>query len=795
VVLHPRNQSADSSAERKSVPPGIVDPDSATLQLGRTSASDYPQEVTFDNAQATWDVLARHLESFITAWEQSPLPPIADHLPAGPSVLRKLALVELIKVDIEQRFATGQGRVLEDYVREFPEIADEAGPPCELIYEEFHIRNRHGFGLTPSDCFSRFPGRKVELAKLLGVERTVASAASYDARRPRDYQVGDQIDDFDLLLKLGSGAFATVYLARQRSINRLVALKISADRGAEARTLAFLDHPNIVRVFDERRLPEQKLRLVYMQYASGGTLADLIERVRQIPLRERSGKYLVEVVNEAAERAGLGLLGDPNLLAATAQLSWPEVVCRIGGSLARALDHAHRNGVLHRDVKPANILLAGDGSPKLADFNISANATHPSIGAAAYFGGSLAYMSPEHLEAFNPRHERTPEELDHRADLYSLAVVLWELLTGEKPFRDLKIDGDWGQTLAAMTERRKRCEFASAPDREDESVCNLYEVLERALSPDPADRPQSGAEFAHELAICAQAKTRRLVRLSNRGWREWVRRFPVVAVLTVVTVPNIIASLFNIAYNYLAIVENIALRDPEAIRAFNQLMLIINGIAYTVGALLVVRFVWPVAQLVKRTTDLRQLDPQILHQRRRQALQLGSWAALLGIVEWTIAGVLWPLALELKTNNSAMQPADYPHFLISLILCGLAAAAYPFLGVTFIAVRVLLPALLTRGAVDPALEEDLRRAGRHAGIYFLIACGVPLLGLSILIMTGAHNTLKYAEVILGTLALTSLAGLAFAFKTYSVILHDIDTMVQALRPSDAFGIESTTVRK
>lgn len=790
MVLHPRNQSVGSNTGGKSVPTGIVDPDSATLQLGRTAApASFPHEVTFDNAQATWDVLARHLESFLTAWEQSPLPPIAEHLPAGPPVLRRLALVELIKVDIEQRFAAGQGRVLEDYAREFPEIADETGPPCELIYEEFHVRNRHGFALTPADYFARFPGRKVELAKLLGVERTVASAVSYDARRPRDYQVGDQIDDFDLLLKLGSGAFATVYLARQRSINRLVALKISADRGVEARTLAFLDHPNIVRVFDERRLPDQKLRLVYMQYASGGTLADVIERVRQIPLRERSGKYLVEVVHEAGERAGLGPLGDPSLLAATAQLSWPEVVCRIGGSLARALDHAHRNGVLHRDVKPANILLAGDGSPKLADFNISANSTHPSVGAAAYFGGSLAYMSPEHLEAFNPRHERTAEELDHRADLYSLAVVLWELLTGEKPFRDLKIDEDWAQTLAAMTQRRQQCELVAAPDRQHENLCNLYEVLERALSADPADRPQSGAEFAHELSICAQDKTRRLVRLNNRGWREWVRRFPVIAVLVVVTVPNIIASVFNIVYNWFAIVKGNAI----ASHVFWDIMPIINGVAFSVGAVLVVRFVWPVAWLVKRSHNLRLLDPQMLHQRRRQALQLGNWAALLGVLEWTIAGILWPTALALSDDQ--MNVSDYPHFVISLILCGLAAAAYPFLGVTFIAVRVLLPALLTRGAVDPALEEDLRRVGRQAGIYFLVACGVPLVGLSLLLMTGAHNTLEHASFILGTLALTSLAGLAFAFKTYSVILHDIDTMVQALRPSDAFGIESTTARK
>ena len=83
--------------------------------------------------------------------------------------------------------------------------------------------------------------------------------------------------------------------------------------------------------------------------------------------------------------------------------------------------------MLHRDVKPANVLLTAEPSPKLADFNISFSDKVDGATPAAYFGGSLAYMSPEQLEACNPAHARSADELDGRSDLYSLGMVLWEL--------------------------------------------------------------------------------------------------------------------------------------------------------------------------------------------------------------------------------------------------------------------------------------------------------------------------------------------------------------------------------
>lgn len=748
-------------------------------------------DLTLDNALATWDVLTKRLEAFMAAWDRGETPEIAAFLPASGGSLRRLVLIELIKADLDYRFGRGQGRLLEAYMADFPDLASPAGPPADLVYEEYHVRRSKGESVQQQDYLTRFPGRKSELERLWGAVDVSQSTAIIADRPQADLRVGDTIDDFDLLARVGEGAFGNVFLARQRSISRLVALKVSADRGQEARMLAQLDHPNIVRVYDQRRLPERQLRLVYMQFASGGTLADLAASSRELMPQDRHGGILVQVLEASSERCGLGPMADPHTLRSLSQLTWPEIVCRLGAQLAQALDYAHRHGVLHRDVKPANILLAGDGTPKLADFNISSLSSHPNLGASAYFGGSLAYMSPEHLEAFNPQHKRDAEELDGRTDLYSLAVVLWELLCGQKPFRDSKVGDEFGETLAAMTERRRRCEFENATIPSGETAKHVLDVLKRALSPNPDDRPANGADFAQDLLLCVQPNTQRLLRFSGRGWREWVRRFPVIAVLIVVTLPNALAGIFNYIYNESAIIEQLktvssdVAQEQSAKDAFFRVQMVINSVAFPVGAILVWMFVWPVARRLKRQSTLSELTPEGQAALRRYALRLGHLAAVIGIIEWLIAGMIYPAAIH--ALNGYMPAEAYPHFWISLALCGLVAAAYPFFGVTLLAVRVFFPALLARGAVDEAAEAQLRRLSAQAGMYFLIACGVPLIGLSLLILRGSDQ-----RAALVTLAFMSLGGLAVAFKTYSMILRDIAALMQVVKPVDPFGMESST---
>ena len=176
--------------------------------------------------------------------------------------------------------------------------------------------------------------------------------------RPREAEldVGQQIDDFDLLVRLGKGSFGSVFLARQVSMQRLVALKITRDRGVEPQTLAQLDHPHIVRVYDQRHLPERRLQLMYMQHVPGGTLQDVLETVQEQSPTERSGKSLLKSVDQSLEKHGQSPVDSSTRQKLTA-FTWPEAVCWLGARLAEALDYAHGRGVLHRDVKPANVLV------------------------------------------------------------------------------------------------------------------------------------------------------------------------------------------------------------------------------------------------------------------------------------------------------------------------------------------------------------------------------------------------------------------------------------------------------
>lgn len=222
-------------------------------------------------------------------------------------------------------------------------------------------------------------------------------------------------DSYELLEPLGSGSMARVYKARHRVLDRTVVLKVSTPKPGsgieenpqrlllEARTIAKLENDNIVRIHD-CLIHMGQVHLV-MEFVEGFTLGDLLRCKDPSTLDPRYRK----------------------MLAAPGRLK-PEVVMDFGIQAARALDYAHRQGVIHRDVKPSNLLITPDGKAKLFDFSIAkVEADGESMTATGMILGSPAYMSPEQVE-------RIP--LDGRADLYALGCVLYDCLVGHPPFQD-----------------------------------------------------------------------------------------------------------------------------------------------------------------------------------------------------------------------------------------------------------------------------------------------------------------------------------------------------------------------
>ncbi len=544
---------------------------------------------------------------------------------------------------------------------------------------------------------------------------------------------GQRLDDFDLLAKVGEGSFAQVYLARQVSMQRLVALKVSADQGAEPQTLAQLDHPHIVRVYDQRLLPDRGLRLLYMPYLAGGTLNNVVKLVKSTPVPERNGKLLLKAVDAALETRGVMPPTDSLTRSKLADLTWPETLCWLGARLAEALAYAHKQGVLHRDLKPANVLLGSDASPRLADFNVSSS----EVEGEAVFGGSLAYMSPEQLEAFD--HTRTIESLDGRSDIYSLAVTLWELLTGERPFTKSEPHAGEMPNIGFML-----CERRGGLDRSPafKLLPGMLDVLRKCLRPNPEDRFANASELARALELCCKPRSRELL-VPSPGWRTWVQRHPIVVLYTVTLLPNIVASLFSIKYNGNAIVN----KHPALEETFKLLQLIINGIFFPLCMYLFGYFIWPVVRGLRPggvAGDLKFL--------RRRCLRLGQISVHVCLWAWVAAGIIFPLSMHFAVHE---LPASFHlHFIASQTLCGLIAVTYPQFGVTFFALRCFYPKFVTNATLSAEDHAQLRHLEKAQGLYLVLAALIPMLGILLTVGFGADTRF----VLLG---LSVIGGLGF----------------------------------
>jgi serine/threonine protein kinase len=262
-----------------------------------------------------------------------------------------------------------------------------------------------------------------------------------------------RLGSYELLRRLGEGGMAQVYLARDTRLGREVAIKVLDQRLAErpgfrerflreARVAAALDHPNIVPLYDFGE-SEQLLYLV-MPYVSGGSLQDMLHRT-PLPVSE---------------------------------------VTTYGSQMADALDYAHQRGVVHRDVKPANMLLHADGRVLLSDFGL-AKIINPSSRPTAPRGhpdaGTPEYMAPEQIEGRS----------DARSDIYALGVVLYLLLTGQLPFTgstsSLVMEGH----LYRLPEQPRMLNPAVTPA--------MQTVVLRALAKHPLDRYQSASELGAAL--------------------------------------------------------------------------------------------------------------------------------------------------------------------------------------------------------------------------------------------------------------------------------------------------------
>lgn len=767
----------------------LVLPESAgDVGLGNLSEADEPVDQPVDMDQLD-EMLEECLEAYLQAAPLDSPNQLAGFLPQADSATLRFLLVELIKLDMASSAECDPGRVpiVEDYLTHFADVLTAQEVPLDLLMEEIQLRREAGAELNANDYAIRFPQHGGMIAELLGGQLSAkpeATAAVTHRKRPPEFRVGQMVDDFVIIQTLGSGAFANVYLARQVSMSRLVALKVSKGTGDEPQALAQFDHPNIVRVFDQRTMEEPPSHLLYMQFHPGGTLADVVDQVRHTRPWERSGKLILRAVDRSLLKTAQAVPERSSLRDELDGMSWPIAVAWIGIHLSRALDNAHRRGVMHRDVKPANVLLSAEGVPKLADFNVSFAGVAGRAGAASSFGGSIGYMAPEHLRAISATALSAPEEVGPKADLYSLAILLWELWQGRRPFGTEGTPNSW--TDAVTQQLDARSSISDPPIQSEDALARLLEkILRETLAFEPEKRTGSGAELEARLLLAMHPEAARLFDPepdSKLGWLS--RQSPWLVAALMILVPNAIAGVYGYFYNdkdtlggLRARLTDIPGRYEVIEGTFNTLALCINSVAFPLAVVLVIWYTRRVVEGLAKTTAGNEPTEEDLFS----ACELSHRAAVIGGLLWCVAAVLYPGILWLMFDEFSRR--EVGHFFLSHVICGGVAAIYPFFGLSVYAISVLYPRMVRAKLKDPNFDQRVAKTVRRCERYLLLACLVPLLGATLLLVTNEDAK----HVMLIAIAASGL-GLFAAFSAYRFILRQCSVMTPVLSRKKDSGV-------
>jgi hypothetical protein len=413
--------------------------------------------------------LAAWLAEFERTWDEGRLAASVRQLPAdGP--LRRLALVGMVKIDLEQQWRRGRRPVIEAYLHFYPELGPRDTVPPDLIHAEYDARRRAGAPAELSSFARRFPRQAEQLRALAeGVSDQPPTVATGQHQHPltpttatlsgpapeAGQTLSGQFGRYLILQKLGQGGMGAVYLAQDTQLGRRVALKVprfSPEDGSqalerfyrEARAAATVEHAGICAVYDVGAV--NGVHYLTMAYVEGEQLSHVVGPDRPLP-----------------QPRAAALVRD----------------------LARALQAAHQRGVIHRDLKPANVILKPSGVPVIMDFGLArrVNSQEARLTLSGCILGTPAYMSPEQvsgdLEATGPS-----------CDIYSLGVILYELLTGRVPFA-----GSMGVILSQILTQPPPAPSTRRPDLDP----RLEAICLKALAKRAADRYRTAGELAQAL--------------------------------------------------------------------------------------------------------------------------------------------------------------------------------------------------------------------------------------------------------------------------------------------------------
>jgi len=502
-------------------------------------------------------------------------------------------LAELIRVDIDRRYAVGAELSVGDYFERFPVVRQHQEHVAAICFEDFRERRSRRRSCPPSR-WSGFAGvesqgwyqellSQTQMARSSAVQGEFPSTASFlsvqvepvggefavGAEPPGGESTAERIGDFELMSLLGEGAFSRVYLARQMSLGRrYVAVKVVDRPMQEQFHLARLQHTGIVPLYSCHEV--QGRWVLCMPYSGATTVARWLREIRDPT--ERTGGSLTGVVKRAQEKLtrlpAAGFAAGPDTdslqtelpcagdvlkslhrwhaaasgpLQQLSKMNAGDLALWMFRRLASALTHAHQRGMVHGDLKPANILIRNDGEPALIDFNLSQHTEHRE---RVWVGGTLPYLSCEQLRQLL---SKTPGAARPEFDVHSLGVIMFEVLEGKLPFR-APASTAVEELEAAIASHAVTPVFTSGV-----GSIGLRAIVSACLSPGVAQIYPTAAELLADLE--REASSLPLLHASEPFWQgtvpKFVRRYPraissgVVCTISAMIIGGLVMGLLN----------------------------------------------------------------------------------------------------------------------------------------------------------------------------------------------------------------------------------------------------------
>lgn len=447
-------------------------------------------------------------------------------------------------------FSVPPERIAPDWIAAWQAAGSDAGDESDLL------RSTPQPPAQPQALFAEF------------VDRLGRAAAEDPDGLPG---AGGTLFGFRLRKEIGRGSFARVFLAEQGALaGRPVVLKVTRAVGSEPQCLAQLQHSNIVPLYSAHEAGS--LRALCMPYFGEATLSRVLRQLANRGKLPERGTDLLEALDRVN-----GVPGGPSDAAGPparrwlAQASYVQAAAHLVAQLARALAHAHERGILHRDIKPSNILLGADGVPLLLDFNLSQLTRERGSGDS--LGGTVVYMAPEHLRAL-ARAKATPSSVDHRCDIYSLGLVLFEMLTGSNPFFSFLGSASPSPRVLETLAQQKLHNVPSLRQANPRLPWSLASIVGKCVAADPDERYQDARHLAEDLRAFLADQPLRHAPEPSRCERlaKWARRHPrltsggTIAALSIAMFVGLAGTFAGVRTHLTALTDQDRLRQLEASR-------------------------------------------------------------------------------------------------------------------------------------------------------------------------------------------------------------------------------------